>query len=120
MRDIIIYGLVGVVNTFVGLGSVLVLTYFGFVAEMANFLGYVIGVCLSYILNSKFTFQSKITATKALKFLISMGIAYCLNLGFLTISYRAYDIDVYLAQCLAGVIYAISGFLLCRYFVFLK
>ena len=120
MREIIIYGLVGIVNTFVGLGSVLALTYFGLIAEIANFLGYVIGICLSYFLNSKFTFKSKITATKALKFLISMGIAYCLNLGFLTISYRAYDIDVYLAQCLAGAIYTISGFLLCRYFVFLK
>lgn len=120
MREIIIYGLVGVVNTFVGLGSVLALTYFGLIAEMANFLGYVIGICLSYFLNSKFTFKAKRSALKALKFTIAMGIAYCLNLGFLTVSYRVYDIDVYLAQCLSGVIYTISGFLLCRYFVFLK
>lgn len=115
-----ICNLVGIVNTFVGLGSVLALTYFGFIAEIANFLGYVIGICLSYFLNSKFTFKTKRTTLKALKFTIAMGIAYCLNLGFLSISYRIYDIDVYLAQCLAGVIYTASGFLLCRYFVFLK
>lgn len=115
-----IYNLVGIVNTFVGLGSVLALTYFGFIAEVANFFGYVIGICLSYFLNSKFTFKAKRTALKALKFTIAMGIAYCLNLGFLSISYRIYVIDVYLAQCLAGVIYTVSGFLLCRYFVFLK
>jgi putative flippase GtrA len=115
-----IYNLVGIVNTFVGLGSVLALTYFGFIAEVVNFFGYVIGVCLSYFLNSKFTFKAKRTALKALKFTIAMGIAYCLNFGFLSISYRIYNIDVYLAQCLAGVIYTASGFLLCRYFVFLK
>jgi putative flippase GtrA len=115
-----IYNLVGIVNAFVGLGSVLALTYFGLIAEVANFFGYVIGVCLSYFLNSKFIFKAKRTALKALKFTIAMGIAYCLNLGFLSISYRIYDIDVYLAQCLAGVIYTVSGFLLCRYFVFLK
>jgi putative flippase GtrA len=115
-----IYNLVGIVNAFVGLGSVLALTYFGLIAEVANFLGYVIGICLSYFLNSKFTFKAKRTALKAFKFTIAMGIAYCLNLGFLSISYRIYDIDVYLAQCLAGVIYTASGFLLCRYFVFLK
>lgn len=115
-----IYNLVEIVNTFVGLGSVFALTYFGFIAEIANFLDYVIGICLSYFLNSKFTFKAKRTALKALKFTIAMGIAYCLNLGFLSISYRIYDIDVYLAQCLAGVIYTASGFLLCRYFVFLK
>jgi putative flippase GtrA len=115
-----IYNLVEIVNIFVWLGSVLALTYFGLIAEIANFLGYVIGICLSYFLNSKFTFKAKRTALKALKFTIAMGIAYCLNLGFLSISYRIYDIDVYLAQCLAGVIYTVSGFLLCRYFVFLK
>lgn len=120
MREIIIYGLVGIANTFVGLGNVLVLTYFGFVAEMANFLGYVIGVCLSYILNSKFTFKTKNSPLKAIKFAISIGFAYCLNLLFLYMSYRVYGIDVYLAQCLAGAIYTISGFILCRYFVFLK
>ena len=36
MREIIIYGLVGIANTFVGLGSVLALTYFGLIAEIAN------------------------------------------------------------------------------------
>ena len=45
MREIIIYGVVGIANTFVGLGSVLALTYFGLIAEIANFLGYVIGIC---------------------------------------------------------------------------
>ena len=57
MREIIIYGLVGIANTFVGLGSVLALTYFGLIAEIANFLGYVIGICLSYFFTESILYK---------------------------------------------------------------
>ena len=56
--SLVVYGLVGIANTCVGLGLCLLLTFFGLVPEVANLLGNIAGVINSYFLNKKFTFKS--------------------------------------------------------------
>lgn len=119
MKSFFLYCLVGVINTCVGFGIIFFLTFLGLIPELANFLGYCIGVVCSFFLNSKITFSDKkVDKTHGLlKFAGSMGVAYLVNLVVLFLSYRIFGLNVYLSQILAGGSYTLCGFLLSKFFV---
>lgn len=113
------YGLIGIVNTVFGYGVIFLLLYLGIVAELSNLIGYILGFFLSYNLNKKYNFKSQNSHKKDLpKFLISMGIAYLLNLLVLVLCYRYFGIDVYISQIIAGIIYTLTGYFLSKMWVF--
>ena len=116
MKELGKYLLVGVVNTGVGFGAIFLLIFWGLLPELANLLGYVIGILCSYTLNRTFTFQSK-KKGDFLPFILSMGIAYVLNLLAFVLFFRGIGINVYLSQILAGAVYTLGGFLLSKFFV---
>lgn len=119
MRHLALYCLVGTINTFIGFGIIFVLTFLGVLPELANFLGYCIGIVCSFFLNNKITFSDKKTnkSQSLLKFAGSMGVAYLVNLAVLFLSYRIFGLNVYLSQILAGVSCTLCGFLLSKFFV---
>lgn len=119
MKYFFLYCFVGIINTFIGFGIIFFLTFLGFVPELANFLGYCIGIVCSFFLNNKITFSDKkINKSQGLlKFAGSMGVAYLVNLIILFLSYRIFELDVYFSQVLAGSGYTLCGFLLSRGFV---
>ena len=87
--------------------------------EGSNFMGYFLGISVSYVLNKQFNFKSKIPHRDELpKFLASMGIAYLLNLATLVILYRWLGVNPYISQLAAGVVYVLIGFGLSRVWVF--
>jgi len=111
------YNLVGIVNTFVGFSIVFLLMYMGFSAILSNVVGYTIGSVLSYVLNSKYTFDATHKHQKVLvKFFMVLAIAYALN--FMTLQYVLTFMTPYLAQLCAAVVYTLSSFLMMRFFVF--
>lgn len=113
------YILIGVINTLFGYGVIFLLIYINIEAEIANFIGYLLGFFLSYYLNKKYNFKSSKSHREDLpKFIISMAISYILNLTVMVISYRVLDIDVYISQIIAGVVYTISGYILSKLWVF--
>ncbi|MGX3098454.1 GtrA family protein [Helicobacter sp. 23-1046] len=117
--SLVVYGLVGVANTCVGLGLCLLLTFLGLVPEVANLLGNIAGVINSYFLNKKFTFKSKNSHKQdAWRFGVAMGIAYLANLATLSISHRICGVDVYIAQILASVVYTIVGYFISKFWAF--
>lgn len=119
MKSFFLYCLVGVINTFIGFGIIFILTFVGILPELANFLGYCIGIVCSFFLNSKITFaKNKVSKNKGLlKFATSMGVVYLVNLVALFLSYRIFGLNVYLSQILAGGSYTLCGFLLSKFFV---
>jgi putative flippase GtrA len=115
------YGLIGVVNTIVGYGITFYLFYLGVLAELANLFGYIVGFFLSYFLNKKYNFKSINSHKKDLpKFLLSMGVAYVLNLIILMVCYRFFEMNVYLSQIIAGIVYTGCGYILSKRWVFRK
>ena len=113
------YLLVGLINTVIGFGIIFIMMFCGFSPEVSNLVGYVVGIFVSYILNKYFTFkQRKKSKKEFFKFTLSMLIAYSLNLLTLLICYRILNIDKYLSQIIAGVIYTLSGFILSKFYVF--
>ena len=113
------YLLVGVVNTLIGFGFIFLFVFLGLEAELANLLGYCIGITCSYFLNKYFTFKAR-AKNDFLKFILSMVLAYGVNLLVLIVCFRFLSWDIYLSQCLAGVSYTLVGFLLSKGFVWRK
>lgn len=113
------YGLIGVVNTTIGYGLIFLLFYLDIIPEVANFIGYLVGIFVSYFLNRKFNFKNNDSHKKNLpKFIIAMVVAYLISLAFLSISYRMLVVNLYLSQIFSGIVYVIVGFQLSKVWVF--
>ncbi|MWV61333.1 GtrA family protein [Helicobacter saguini] len=113
------YALVGVVNTCVGFGITILLTFLGIIPEIANVIGNAVGILNSYILNKKFTFKSQNTHKRDFtRFIIAMGISYLANLAALSLCYRILHIDKYISLVIAAVIYTITGYLISKLWAF--
>ena len=116
--QLIRFVLVGVANTIVGLGIILILTELGAPKVPANMLGYACGLVVSFILNSRYTFKTDLSIGRARKFLAVFGICYSLNLGMLLFLADVQGVDERLAQTGAVFTYTIAFFILSRLFVF--
>ena len=117
------FAMVGVANTAVGFGVIMVLQ-FGLRAppHLANAGGYAVGFVLSFTLNRRFTFadQGRLGPTAA-RFALAALAAFALNQAMLSVATRwlghAGPAPV-LAQAAAAVTYTVALFGLCRLWVF--
>lgn len=112
--------LVGLVNTFVGLGCIYIAMYFfGMGVEQSNLVGYMIGLIVSFTLNKRWTFKNRDHIFISLiKYLIVIAIAYVANLQTVLFCVENLQISPYLAQSFGVVPYAIIGYLGCKFFAF--
>lgn len=115
----LLYAIVGVANTIVGLGVIFALMYVGVKPEVANPIGYVVGFLNSYFLNKKFTFKSANSHKKDfVRFGVAMGVAYLINLAVLLGMHYGCSTDKYIAQIIASVCYTISGYCISKLWAF--
>lgn len=115
----ILYIIVGVANTIVGLGTTLLLTYLGVIPEIANTLGTIVGILNSYILNKTFTFKSKNSHKQDfIRFIIAMGISYGASMIVLVCMHRLLHINEYISLLCASVVYTIVGYIISKFWVF--
>lgn len=118
VRQVIAFGLVGVVNTCVGLGVFYAMLYLaGAAPGVSNVVGHLVGVCVSFLLNSKVTFQKRATIARAARFLVAFGASLAVNLAVLY-GGIALGLSPGLAQLPAMVSYTATFFLISRLFVF--
>jgi len=118
-NTLIKYGLIGIFNTFIGYGLTFLLFYIGILAELSNFIGYIIGFFVSYYLNKKYNFKSKNSHKKDMpKFIVSMLVAYIVNLIVFSLFYRYLEMNVYFSQVIAGIFYVAIGYILSKIYVF--
>ena len=119
LRQFLRFGLVGILNTAVGLGTIFALMYgLGLGAVLSNLIGYGIGLCVSFVLNSRWTFGAAVTPGTALRFLLAFGLSYLANLGMLLFCMGPPGMHPGLAQLVAMVTYTIVFFVLSRTIVF--
>lgn len=110
---------IGVLNTIVGHGTIFGLMFLGFNPYISNISGYAVGITFSYILNKSWNFKSKRPHREAYpRFVLSLLIAYLVNLAFLFIGLNVIGLNKYIAQIIAGIFYTGIGFLLSRYITF--
>lgn len=114
--------LVGLVNTAVGLGIIFFCAgVLGFDDVSANATGYGVGIVVSFVLNRRFTFAHRGSALVAfLRFLMTVGIAYLLNLATVMACIRLLSVNHYVAHVVGIIPYNLSTYVLSRIFVFRK
>lgn len=112
------YGLVGVANTIVGLGTILALQGLaGWGPFAANAGGYATGLATSFLLNRAWTFGARDRAgRRLLHFLLAFGAAYTANL--LVLALLLNPLGHLVAQLVAMATYTVLFFILCRRMVF--
>lgn len=113
------FGLVGMVNTAVGLSVIYALMLgLGVSPALSNMAGYAVGLCVSFVLNSRWTFRDRMSLSGALRFLGAFAISYAANLACLLALIGPAGIAPEIAQLAAMVVYTLVFFLLSRLFVF--
>ena len=113
---------VGVLNTVLGYFVIFSSMYLlGFSPELSNLLGYGVGLCSSYFLNRKYTFESvRVSREEILKFIFVFLIAYVSNLLVLMYLVHSSSLHDGVSQVVAGVFYVVISFLMNKYYVFKK
>lgn len=114
--------LVGLINTFTGLTVIYFCKWFLLINDYSsNFIGYSIGICVSFYLNSKWTFKYKGMQIRAIiKFGLVIFISYLLNLALVIILIKVFHINGDIAQPFGIFPYTIFCYLGCRFWVFSK
>ncbi len=113
------YSFIGIINTFIGYLIIFYLTYINIIPEFANITGYCVGFILSFFLNKKYNFKSDRKYRKEVpKFILTVTISYMLNLLVLILLYRILNINIYISQLIASVVYLGAGFLLSYFYIF--
>ena len=119
-RSFVRFALVGLANTVVGYGLIMLLHYgFGAGLVLANVCGYLTGALMSYALNRSFTFASDGPHAQTLpRFGIAVGVCFGLNLLVLKFCISVLALPVAAAQALAMGTYTVAFYLISRYLVF--
>lgn len=113
------YVLVGLLNSTIGLVLIYVGMMLGLSDVLANAVGYLVGFGVSFMLNSKWTFQqARTTSSTFSRFLLVTGVAYVGNLCVMLLVRDGLHIDHRLAQLFGVAVYTLIGFLGARLFAF--
>lgn len=109
--NFLIYICIGAVNTIVTMVSILLFRFADLGLFCANSLGYAVGVAISFILNSLFTFQVKVSFKRLVKFIIVCGVSYIVNV-LVIMSMLNFNHGEFFAQIAGMVVYVFLGYLL--------
>ena len=111
---------VGVANTCVGLGVIYALKWGAGMDDVpANLLGYLVGLCVSFTLNRKWTFRfSGEAGGAALRFAFVFLVSYGLNLVSMLALRDMLHVNSYLAHLYSTAPYTLAFFIGSKYYVF--
>ncbi len=118
-RTLLRYGLVGIGNTILGLGTIYIARQF--VSDFAaNLIAYLIVVPVSFVTHRDWSFRDAGQRFPAfMRFLPTVGIGYLINLAILDAGLAA-GVNAYVVQAAAIAVYVGTTYLLSRYLVFLQ
>jgi len=114
------FGLTGLLNTAVGLGTIFALKwFFGVPDTQANLVGYGVGMVVSYYVNSRWTFQYKQALhTKVVPYALVLLCAYLVNLATVHLLIGGLQVNSYVAQTAGTIPYSLLSYVLLRRYVF--
>jgi putative flippase GtrA len=116
------FALVGVVNTLASLSVVYLLMWVFHAHEIvANVVGYAAGLCISYLLNARWTFEFRGSLGRALpRFALTVAAAYAANLVTVCVALYALHTSGYVAQAAGVIPYAVVSYFGSKLFVFVE
>lgn len=114
-RGYVLVGLICTVTAYVAIFAALGAGASNFVA---NAIGFLVGLPLSFILNSRWVFGAKASGQNFTRFLLCFGLAYAINLGVLTLLADVLRWPSGWAQFFAFGTYSVAFYLLNRLWTF--
>lgn len=118
-RQLVSYGIVGLSNTAITAVVIWVcLKMAGMSPELSNVLGYAAGVINSFVWNSKYTFKSAYNWRKFVTFVVVFLVCYVIQFGFLLWLKNNSDIDSYVQQLIAMLVFNVANFVLNKFVTF--
>lgn len=120
MKTLARFGIVGLANTATSALVIFLLLRAGLGDYGANFVGYAVGLCLSFVLNRNWTFgvQGRVRLHEVVRFGAVVAVSYGINLLVLTAMRLAGYAESVVGQGAAMVSYSVCFFLLSRRFAF--
>ena len=114
----VITGLINSLATYIT--SIILLKVFNLFLVISNFLGYVVGIFVSFYLNRNFVFKSKEAKIKKqfYKFIFACVVSYFINLIFLILFSYIFQFNDYLSQILSMATYSLSFYFLSNKYIF--
>lgn len=114
------FGIVGCINTLSGLSIIYLCKLCLNLGDViSNFIGYSVGLCISFYLNSRWTFKYKgMKMQTIIKFGAVTIVAYLLNLLSVMILINNFNLDGNFAQPLGILPYITFFYMGCRFWVF--
>lgn len=113
------FSLVGVANSGVGIGVIVIASLADTGPILANVLGYGAGLLASFTLNSRVTFHARaVDRYTVMRFLCAFAAAFAVNLAAVRIAERLLDTHRLLASLAGTPLYIVTFYLLCEYWVF--
>ncbi|UEP31730.1 MULTISPECIES: GtrA family protein [unclassified Burkholderia] len=113
-RQPLTYAAVGAVNTAIGVAVIYGLMGLGVAPIPANVGGYVVGLVISFVLNSRITFQVGTSRRNLVRFLVVAAIAYVGNL-LVVIGVLKLTDAAHVAQAMGIPVYLAVGYLANKY-----
>lgn len=111
--------IVGLLNSLFGYTVIIISYHITNNYYISNAIGYLLGLLLSFNLNSKITFKKKNkTNSNFHKFVMAFFISYSFNVIILSACIEINLFDLYISQAVALVSYTLILFLISKYYVF--
>ena len=121
MKKFLRYILTGLLNTLATyITSIILLKIFNLFLVLSNFIGYIVGIFVSFYLNRNFVFKSKDSKIKRqfYKFIFACFVSYLINLIFLILFSYIFQFNDYISQILSMATYSISFYILSNKYIF--
>ena len=121
LKQLFRFSIAGVVNSILGYSVIFILLVFSVNPIISNFLGYIAGLSLSFMLSKNWVFKSTSSFPKEVgKFLLTFLICYLANLCALVFILKQFEINVYIAQIISGIVYFIGFYFISKNVIFTK
>lgn len=117
-RRFLLFLAVGLANTAVGVGVIAGGILLGLHPVVANALGFGVGLCVGFALNSRITFGTRGSRRLLARYLLAFLVAYAVNLGAVLALDRVFPGHELITYVLGIVPYTLVFFLLAEHFVF--
>lgn len=114
------FGLVGLVNTAIGLTVIYGLMFFcKWPSLLANFVGFAVGVGIGFFLNGRWSFSyQNLAAHNFYRYAFVVIISYLLNFSIVYTAEAYLAVNAYFAQIIGMAVYSLLFFFGCRIYVF--
>lgn len=114
------YLTVGIFNTLSGLFIIFLLKFYNVGDILSNIIGYMVGIFISFTLNSLFTFRTTcVNLIDFIKFIFIIILSYIINI-IIVMSLINFGVNSYVSQACGVPPYTIFSYIGCKFFIFNK